>query len=314
MQATIIYNFRSRSESMVHRNYYHYSGGRFDNHAFFTRMISAHYYFTGEFAVSRPGKYAYQFSGGFIRKHNRLGITVWSLEPEFMAPFGRITSKTSGFPSNCLGFRLRLYFRPSFRWSLNLAWTLENDLYRPVDSSFPGYKRQFLFKLQVRTSSETNLIIRYQHDRKLSRTFLQKLRVNLETRISNDLRYRSRVELSSNKNWSHRIGFAMFQDLRWQMNRLIQIMTRVSFFHTWDYSLRVYEFENDVPGVLRTVPLYGSGNKWYILLQIEPLENFSVWLRIRRITMDDVDSIGSGNDLIEGNIKTEFRLQLRYQY
>ncbi len=313
-QPQITYNLESRSESMIRRNFYHFSGKQIDNLALFTRVTAGQYYLAGEIAISRPGKHAYQISGGVIRRKTCIAISYRELSPVFYAPFGRTPVSLSGFAANHRALRILLSTKLTGHMALNAVWTQEKDLYRPTGQQFPGHYRRFLLQMRISTHPGALLIIRYQHNRDLNNAGRQILRFNMENKISSDLKLRSRLELISDQNWQGRIGLAMFQDVQWQFLPFILLISRMTFFHTWNYNLRLYEFENDVPGVLRTIANYGSGNKWYFIVRIDPSDKLSLWIKVRQYFMDDVPSIGGGNDLIYGNVKTDFRIQFRYQF
>ena len=310
----VVFDRRSRSESMLQRNYYHFSGNRADNLSFFLRLRSMETQFDGELALSRPGKYACQVRGGFSTDDLQTGILFWHLEPDFYAPSGRISGSTIGFPANSRGIRISLSVFPYLHTTIGVSWTLEKNLFRTPTVQFPPSRRKFVSQIEYPYDRRGKLIIRYQHDRIYAEPDRQKFRIHLLERISPDLRLQSRIEFSTNSNWGAETGFLIFQDFQWQIFSFLRLGTRISFFHTWNYDLRIYEFENDVPGVLRTVPDYGSGNKWYIIVRLDPAENFTFWMKIKRIIMDDTSSIGSGDDATAGDHRQEFRLQIGFRY
>ncbi len=310
----IHYDLTSRTLSDIRRNFYHFSGTRLDGLTCFTRLKSDQAYLTGETAFSQPGGYACQLSGGIIQNASRLGVVFWLMNPAFSSLFGRSAGNMASFPANKEGFRFIASHRSDSRLTLRLSWTMEKDLYRTPSVLFPGSRRQIVFLIKVRPVQRTSLLLRYQHDRSREGLSIQKLRLNFENRLMPDLRLRTRIDLSSNQNWQGRVGYSAFQDIDWKFLPGIRLTARVSFFHTWSYDLRLYEFENDVPGVLRTVPNYGSGSKWYLILQITHLEPLMVWIKLRQYQQDDVASLGSGNDMIDGNTKTDFRLQFSIRF
>jgi hypothetical protein len=310
----IQFDLTSRTLSDIRRNFYHFSGTRLEGLTFFTRMKSDRTYLTGEAAFSRPGGYAFQASGGIIQKVCRFGIVFWFLNPAFTSLFGRSSGSRASFPGNNEGFRFIAVHRPDSRLTFRLSWTMEKNLYRTISELFPGARRQIVLLIKVRPVWRTSLFLRYQHDRSGDGSLLQKLRLNFENRLMPDLRLRTRIDFSSDRNWQGRIGYSAFQDIDWKFLPGIRLIARVSFFHTWNYDLRLYEFENDVPGVMRTVPNYGSGSKWYLILQITPLEPLMVWIKIRQYEQDDVTCIGSGNDTIDGNTKTDLRIQFGVRF
>lgn len=89
---------------------------------------------------------------------------------------------------------------------------------------------------------------------------------------------------------------------------------RVALFHTPNYENRVYAYEDDV--------LYGAGSGLYNGKGIRTFLNLSyrlskqlrVWGRYAVSLYPGEQSIGSGLDEINGNRKSDIRLQLRYQF
>jgi hypothetical protein len=310
----IVFDLRSRSESMVRRNFYHFSGNQVDNLSIFLKLRSARTSFDGELALSRPGKYACQFQAGFGTDDLQTGMFLWHLEPDYYSPSGRIAGNSTGFPANTRGVRMGISVFPYSGAIFSISLTLEKSLFRTATVQFPGSRREIVTQLEFPHNRNTKLILRYQHDRISADADRQKVRIHLLKKISQDLRLQSRVEFSTTSNWRAETGFLVFQDFQWQFFTFLRITARISFFHTSSYDLRIYEFENDLPGILRTVPVYGSGNKWYLIIRLDPMAKITLWLKIKQNILDDADSIGSGYDATSGDHREEFRLQIGISY
>ncbi|MEO6695944.1 MAG: hypothetical protein ABIY50_01585, partial [Ignavibacteria bacterium] len=85
---------------------------------------------------------------------------------------------------------------------------------------------------------------------------------------------------------------------------------RYLVFETDDYDSRIYEFENDIKGVLSNVALYGKGRRWYLVLKYKPLPYLEFSGKYAETYIDGVKSIGSGNDKIKNDINNRFSLGL----
>lgn len=107
-------------------------------------------------------------------------------------------------------------------------------------------------------------------------------------------------------------GYLGFTDILYKpMMRPWGVVVRYQVFETDDYESRLYAYENDVMYAY-SIPVYaGEGIRWYVSGQYDLNKRTTVWLRFARSTYDRVDRIGSADDEIAGNKKTEIKLQLR---
>lgn len=58
-------------------------------------------------------------------------------------------------------------------------------------------------------------------------------------------------------------GLLFYQDINLNLAGKFRLYARISYFDTDDYESRVYQFENDVPGVMTSKMLSGTGNRVY---------------------------------------------------
>ena len=83
---------------------------------------------------------------------------------------------------------------------------------------------------------------------------------------------------------------------------------RFIFFKTDSYDSRIYEFENDIQGVMSNVPLYDEGRRWYIVLKFRPVSFVNLSAKYSETYFEGVKSIGTGNDKIEGDLLNRFSI------
>ncbi len=106
-------------------------------------------------------------------------------------------------------------------------------------------------------------------------------------------------------------GWAVIQDVEVRHRRM-QFKTRVAGFRTDSYDTRIYAYENDVLYAVSFPAYSGRGVRWYGIVRAPLGKKTDVWLRVAQTRVSDGDTLGSGWDLVEGNAKTDVRIQVRY--
>ncbi|MFY0607717.1 MAG: helix-hairpin-helix domain-containing protein [Cyclobacteriaceae bacterium] len=138
--------------------------------------------------------------------------------------------------------------------------------------------------------------------------------VNVDYAIGRTFSFKSRVQGSDfRQDGEHTTGIAVLQDVNmnfWKM----KLSTRYSIFDTQDFNNRQYLYEKNVLYAF-SIPAYnGVGVRSYILLQYTASRSLTFWARYSRFTYPNQDSIGSGLSAIDGNLKSDIRIMLRYKF
>ncbi len=142
-------------------------------------------------------------------------------------------------------------------------------------------------------------------------------RFNVIYKVSPAVRLQSRVEFTTYERGGseQEQGFIVFQDVN--VNPLSSNWSftfRYALFDTDSYDSRLYAFENDVLYFF-SIPSYSDrGTRSYINVRYTFRKGIDLWLRYARWHYNNRETIGSGLDEITGNIKSEVRLQLRFQF
>ncbi len=109
-------------------------------------------------------------------------------------------------------------------------------------------------------------------------------------------------------------GWMVFQDVRFKGGRKFGVSLRYILFDIEDYDSRIYSYEPDVLYAF-TIPAYmNKGTRVILNMNYSPLRNLRVWARLAHTSYTNLDEIGSGNQLIQGNQFTEWKLQLQYRF
>jgi hypothetical protein len=142
-------------------------------------------------------------------------------------------------------------------------------------------------------------------------------RVGFEYEISNKFRIKSRYDYvfvkyeffgGSNK------GSLFYTDLRFAPLKDFSLSARFIFFDTDEYDSRIYEYEDDIRGVMSNVGLYGKGRRWYALLKYRIYGFIDLYGKYSETYFDNVKSIGTGNDLIQGDINNKLNLGMEINF
>lgn len=142
-------------------------------------------------------------------------------------------------------------------------------------------------------------------------------RVDLQYKLNGTWSIRSRVEVSYyfKELTSREFGTLVFQDVLWnsRSNRLSG-NARLAYFSTESYDSRIYAYEQDVL-YAASFPLYsGRGWRTYANIRWQLSRKIDLWARYAITILPDVESIGSQLDMIDGNKRSEIRLQTRFRW
>lgn len=129
------------------------------------------------------------------------------------------------------------------------------------------------------------------------------------------LRLQTKLQYNGFKieNTSKSDGFAVIQDIETKFKKY-QIKGRIAYFSTDSYDSRIYAYENDVLYAVSFPAYYGKGWRYYLIGKMPIGRNLDAWIRIAQTNVSDRTTMGSGTSEIEGNKKTDLKIQLKYSF
>ena len=139
------------------------------------------------------------------------------------------------------------------------------------------------------------------------------IRFNINYGFANGLVFSNKAEYAHYRNGdgSNSQGFFICQDVAYKPeNKPYSLTFRYALFDTDDYDSRVYAYENDILYSFSVPALYGMGMRVYLLGKWKPLNNLTLYARIGSLIYTDRDEISSGLTLIEGNHKTDLKVEV----
>ncbi|HEY1060547.1 MAG TPA: helix-hairpin-helix domain-containing protein [Daejeonella sp.] len=145
----------------------------------------------------------------------------------------------------------------------------------------------------------------------------QNLRVEMTYKLSNDFSIRNRAEIVRYREGTQNpeLGFLSSQDIIYDpIGSKISGNFRFAIFETSGFNTRIYSYENDVL-YSYSVPAYqGKGVRFYINGRYTISRGTDLWLRYALISYANQEVIGSGGDQINGNKRSDIKVQLRFQF
>ena len=169
------------------------------------------------------------------------------------------------------------------------------------------------FKQQVREENPENIIA----GSGLETVDKQNYRIEISYSINDRFSLRNRVEMVRYQKGGskYELGFLNYQDIIYKpLSSKISGNIRFGIFDTESFNSRIYAYENDVL-YSYSVPAYqGKGIRFYFNARYTLIRDFDLWLRYSLTSYYDQNTVGSGDDQINGNKRSDIRLQIRYQF
>ncbi len=191
-----------------------------------------------------------------------------------------------------------------------------------VNAPSAGYE---VFGEWEKTWGEADLYFRYKREQKPvnyeieDNTYTELPLIREQYRLNNTVptgsyfTFQNRVEISRAgfREDTFQLGFLIYQDIIIRSLPVpIDISMRIGYFNAEDYATRIYAYERDLLYIATSQMHYGKGWRYMLLLKWQPVEKVSFWFKIGQTLYPGADSVGSGLTAIEGNHRTEIKLQM----
>lgn len=140
----------------------------------------------------------------------------------------------------------------------------------------------------------------------------QSWRIHLICHPTKTITLKSRIEylLREPVNQNSKNGFLMYQDIIFNPgNKPWNLNFRYAVFETDSYDERLYAYESDVLYAFSVPAYYFQGSRFYIISKYSLSRRLDFWLRYSRSYYSNRETIGTGLEEIDGNIKSEVKAQ-----
>jgi hypothetical protein len=145
----------------------------------------------------------------------------------------------------------------------------------------------------------------------------QEFRTQFSLKLDKAFTLRSRVQMCwyDKKGNDLQNGFLIYGDVIYKpVLKPFSANMRLSYFESDGYNSRLYAFENDVLYGYSIPVFFDKGYRYYVNINYDVMRKLSIWARFSQTIYPDKNFIGSGLDLINGNKKSELKMQIMYTF
>lgn len=230
-------------------------------------------------------------------------------------------------PINEQGFYWGMKYSPSKKWQLAAYY----DRFRfpwmrfLVDAPSEGY--EYLARLTYRPSRSIQLYgqfrqeVREKNYRDDTSNFntitpytRRNYQLNCDYKAEEIVSLRARVQFSSYEHEAPKTqGYVLVQDVNLDFGK-VRFSTRFALFDTDDYDNRQYVYEKDVLYYFFIPAYYGRGFRNFYMVQLKAGKNIDIWAKWAYTKYRNQETIGSGLEQINGDLRNDIRIQMRVKF
>ncbi|HRK28622.1 MAG TPA: helix-hairpin-helix domain-containing protein [Chitinophagales bacterium] len=311
-------------------NQFRFSGSELLNVSLDYRYLWRNFHFFGETAMSQNGGLA-TLNGLLLALDAKVSMSVLhryyqrNYQTLFAAPFAEST-----LPNNEQGTFIGLFVKPIRKVEISAYADVYRHPWLRFLTDAPSNGVDYLLNVSYKPMRGIEMYVRYRNETKgrnqpdnttvtdfVSNQTRGSLRYHLQATLSKTVTLKSRVEATWFKHGSqiNEQGYMLMQDIIYKpLSSPVSFSTRFALFDTDSYNTRIYAFENDVLFVFSIPPYYNRGSRFYLNLRYTPVKNIDIWLRFAQTYWANQTNIGTGNEQISGNVRSDVRAMLRVKF
>jgi hypothetical protein len=283
----------------------------------------------GEAAIDKNLNKAF-LQGAQISLDPKIDVSILyrNLSQKYSSLFGNAFTENT-LPGNEKGLYAGIIIRPVYRWQL-AAYA---DFYEApflkyrVNGGSRGF--DYLAQLSYHPNKHAELYLRYRTENKqLNESGTQSiinvpvekprknLRLHYGTQINETIFLKGRTEII----WYDKMGkkgeegFLTYVEASHQPLDKIKGTLRLQFFETGGYNSRIYAYESDVLYSFSIPAFFDTGFRYYFTITYDASKKLAFWLRMAQTIYKGKLLVGSGLDEIQGNKRTEVKIQATYNF
>jgi hypothetical protein len=313
----------SFNKQFFRKSLYDLAGDRFDFYSFSYDYILNNFNFSGEIAYNK--KSVASINSVQIALSDK--ITFVTLIRSY--PRNYIPLHSFGFGENSGATQNEFGIYTGLEWKTIIGkLNIYGDFFSFPSSTYfidlPSNGSEYYIDLTSKISNQVESYLRYKNETKdvnaslverkiVAQRERQSIRGDIVYNVSKDIRIKSRVEFNTIKiveTNSFEKGFLVFQDLKMSIVKNFNVYSRFIFYQTDSFNSAVYEFENDVEGVLSNFAMYGEGMRWYLLLKYKLMNKIEISFKYSETYKPKEKTLSSGDSEIFNNLDNRFNLQI----
>ncbi len=140
------------------------------------------------------------------------------------------------------------------------------------------------------------------------------VRFHFQQAITKTTTYSTRFEYTRLQDSTKEKGFLMYHDLSFRIHPKLKLTGRYALFDTESYNTRIYAYEDDLQYVFAISPFAYKGCRYYAIADYKLRKDMFLQAKLGQTVYSNQTEIGTGNDKISGNTKTEFKISWRWKF
>ena len=250
---------------------------------------------------------------------------------DYWAFFGRSFGESST-PQNENGWYLAAEAAPLARWKFFASMDFFSFPWWRYRISKPSQGMDGMFQAAYSPKRSLSMYLNYRYKQKerdvtgtsgafTSPTYHHRLRYRL-TYMPGDFTFRTTLDYNHFRQqdigeyrFELRQGWGISQSCAYTSSRFpLSLSVQGTYFHTDDYDSRVYASERGMLYTFYTPSFSGRGFRCSAVARYDWNKRLMLLVKFGQTVYQDRESIGSGNDLIQGNRKGDLQMQLRVKF
>ena len=210
------------------------------------------------------------------------------------------------------------------RWKIRASTDVFEFDWLKLNTKSPSVGEEILVRLEKEISKRKHFFFQYRYEMKeqfvsnqqspeLFKRISNEFIFQYQQKVNDQFLLRSRIQSKSVESLSISNGFALSQDIQINL-KPFRLDFRTIFFETKDFDSRIYVLEKDLLYSFSAPAYFGNGSRNYAMITYQISSKMKLWLRWARTERLDVNTLGSGNDLSQGNSRNEIKMQWLFRF
>ncbi|RYZ54263.1 MAG: helix-hairpin-helix domain-containing protein, partial [Chitinophagaceae bacterium] len=255
-----------------------------------------------------------------------LSLFYRNLSKEYQSPFGNAFTEST-LPSNEKGMYTGIVVRPANGWQLSAYADHFSFPFIKFRVSAPTRGQDYLAQVTHTPNKRTEVYLRFRTENKplngsgavinhptdQGRT---SLRLHLATGLNAKLTFKTRMEMLWFRNGDapKEEGFLAYAECAWEPKPKLRLNGRVQYFETGGFNSRIYTYESEVLFAFSTPAFFDKGFRLYLNTSMRLDKRVTFWFRLAHTAYRNKETVGSGLDLIDGNSRTDLKVQVQWLF